>query len=297
MSRNAILAITLASATALASASYAASSDASTAANANGQAQTNQMTSKVDKTAERDFTKLSKKGYSAFRDLRLARLAIFDGKTKEASKLLDEAKTAMQAASKDDTQFMKAEADITPPKGAAGAASKTAMNTQGQSAGTSDDQMSTASTTGDNSDAQNPSNKPIAWLPIDGQMTVAEDFSASPEKAAAVKKANESLKKGNRKEALDTLKLAGISVEYTMVIAPLDKTQAQIKQASEDVADGKYYEANLALKKAEDAVRIDAVDVVGTPEKAAAKSSDAASTKASASASESKAMKSTNSTN
>ena len=279
MYRKSLLAITLASATALGSVAYAASNTGE-AATTNGQATTQTSSAsmtKVDKTADRDFTKLSKDGFAAFRDLRMARLAIFDGKTKEATKLLDQAKSSMQKASKDDTQFMKAADQITPPKGVSNDAAKAAMTRNDQSG--SNDQMTTASTTSNASKGEGNSSSPIAWLPIDGRMSVGEDYSVTPEKTAAVKKANDSLKKGDRKDALDTLKLAGVDVQYAMVVAPLDLTRTQINTASKDMSAGKYYEANLALKKVEDAVMVDAV---GTPTMTSAGSGTAKSAAVSA---------------
>ena len=64
-----------------------------------------------------DFRKLSADGWKAFRDVRLARLAIFDGQTDQAKKYVDEARTAIGKAKTDDTVFMKDEASLKPPAG------------------------------------------------------------------------------------------------------------------------------------------------------------------------------------
>ncbi|MCB1820095.1 MAG: YfdX family protein, partial [Candidatus Competibacteraceae bacterium] len=56
----------------------------------------------VEKNAnERTFIRLSEDGAKAARTVSLARVAIFDGQTQEANDLLDQAKTALDAATKD----------------------------------------------------------------------------------------------------------------------------------------------------------------------------------------------------
>jgi hypothetical protein len=42
-------------------------------------------------------------------------------------------------------------------------------------------------------------------LPVDGAMTLGEDYVATPEKCAGVKKANEKLTKDDRKAGMDEL--------------------------------------------------------------------------------------------
>jgi hypothetical protein len=68
------------------------------------------------------------------------------------------------------------------------------------------------------------STTPTAWLPVDGGLTLGEDFVATPAKAAGVAKANDQLKKGDHKQAMETLKLSEIDVAFVMEVAPLDKT-------------------------------------------------------------------------
>lgn len=58
---------------------------------------------------------------------------------------------------------------------------------------------------------------------------------------------------------------------FTMALAPLDRTMADVDMAAKLMDEGKYYEANAAMKKAEDGVRYDSVAAVAVPEKAGAK--------------------------
>lgn len=191
----------------------------------------------------RDFMKLSADGAVAFRALHLARIAIFEADPVAAKKLIADTRAALAKAKVDSTAFMKAEAALKAPKG---------MN---------------ASPAAAPATASGPA---VAWLPIDGQLTLGEDFVATPAKAAAVAEANKHLEKGQRKEAIEKLKLADVNVMFTMALAPLDRTMADVDMAAKLMDEGKYYEANAAMKKAEDGVRYDSVAAIAVPEKAAA---------------------------
>ena len=210
-------------------------------------------------SANKELGKLSADGRKAFQDVRLARLAIFDGQTDQAKKYADEAKASITKAKTDDTAFMKAEAALKPP---AGVSQRSAREGAGD--------KPTQSTT------------PTAWLPVDGGLTLGEDFVATPAKAAGVAKANDQLKKGDHKQAMETLKLAEINVALVMEVAPLDKTISAIDSAAQLIDSGKYYEGNQALKGVEDGIRYDVADANSGPEKANSTSDKAAPTVGSA---------------
>jgi hypothetical protein len=231
MSTNKILAGALLAATFLSSAAFALD-----------------QTSKQD-AADHDFTKLSAEGLKAFQDVRLARVAIFDGNTQEATTDLNNAKAAIAKAKTDDTVFMKAEADLKPPAGMTNPPA---------------DKASSGATK-------------TAWIPINGALTLDEDYTESPTKAAGVAKANEQLKKGDAKEAVNQLKLAEIDAVFVTEVAPLDKSTSGIDQAAQLIDSGKYFQANQALKAVEDGVRYDAVDVTGVPQKTASQTTESGS--------------------
>ena len=193
--------------------------------------------------ADKDFGKLSVDGGKAVRDVRLARLAIFDGHPDKAKSYIDEAQGSIDKAKTDDTVFTKAESDLKAP---AGVTQPTGGKAQ-------------------------PDTTAIKWIPVDGSMTLGEDFVATPEKAASVAKANAQLKTGNHKQAMETLKLADVDVSVVEEVAPLDKTVQGIDSAAQLIGTGKYYEANQALKGVEDGLRFDVVDFTGTPQKASGK--------------------------
>ena len=189
--------------------------------------------------ADRDVGKLSKDGAAAYRDLHLTRLAIFNADPSDAKTLIAKAQSALEKAKTDDTVFTKAEADLKQPA---------AMNPAAAPPTKSADMKT-----------------PVAWLPVDGQLALDDDFVATPEKSAAVNEANKSLSKGDQKGALAKLKLADVNVSFTMAVMPLAATTTDVDKAATLINDGKYYEANSVLKQAEDGVRFDVVDMNAVP--------------------------------
>ncbi|MEX6505561.1 YfdX family protein [Jiella sp. M17.18] len=248
MTRNMIFAVTLASATALAPAAFAASSN-----NSSSQGTTNSASSQAKpvKQAVRDYTRLSRSGFNAFHDIRLARLAIFDGQAKRAEHFVSSAEASWQKAENDRTSFMKAVSDIHAPQN------------QGNQNNASADMKGQNGTQSAKNGADN--SKPIKWVPIDAEVNLAKGYLVTPQNSKAVAKANQSMRNGDRKGAMDSLKLAGIDVNYTMALAPVNQTETQLQAAAKDLNANKYYEANLDLKKAEDGIMLDQISVVGNP--------------------------------
>ena len=186
------------------------------------------------KVADKDFGRLSTDGASAFSDIHLARLAIFEGKTDEAAKLVADAQTSLGKAKGDDTAFIKAESEFHAP-------AQAAPKTQGEQA-----KMAA----------------PVAWIPIDGDLVLGETFRATPEKAAAVITARKGLAKGEGAKSLESIKLAAIDVDYTMAVAPLEKSIADIDDANKLMTSHDYYGASQSLRQAEAGVRYDEIDDV-----------------------------------
>ena len=215
--------------------------------------------STATQTATKDFGKLSADGQKAFRNVHMARLAIFDGHPAQAKTEIDQARAAMKSAQTDDTIFVKAESDLKPPAGMAA--------------------PSTAKTA--------PGTTPVKWLPVDGSMALGEDYVATPAKATAVAKANDQIKKGDHKHAAETLKLADVDVTFVTSVAPLEASTGKIDKAATLIDAGKYYQANQELKSVEDGVRYDVADFndVAKKSKTAATAPQAAPTQSSASSS------------
>ena len=178
-----------------------------------------------------DLMKVSNDGYSAIRAIHLARIAIFNGDTKTAKEMLDKAKKDLDAATKDAQTF---------------AADNKAAD-QGKKA-----------------DDKSASDK-MDLIPIDGEIAIADTFVPSSEKKKHIDKANEHLKSGRSKEAIEELRLGEVDIVFTRVMLPLESTKKRVADAEKLAGDHKYYEANLALKAAEEGIVINAVDLIGTP--------------------------------
>jgi hypothetical protein len=199
---------------------------------------------------DKDVTKLSADAARAYNDLSMTRLAIYDGRVADAKKLVDAADTAFDKAKTDDSVFLKAEADLKMPGAASSEPQKTADATT-----------------------------PKRWLPIDADMSVDEDFTANPAKAAAVADANKSLAKGDRAGAQEKLKLADVGVTYVMAVVPLDQTFSDVHKAAQLIDGGKYYEGSQMLRQVQDSTRYDVVAATGVPGKVAPQQADATDAK------------------
>lgn len=227
----------------------------------------------AQQAADKDVGKLSKDGAQAFRDLHPARIAIFDADPTLAKSLIGKAQAALAKAKTDEAVYTKAEADLRSPD-------KHAAMAKAADAKTADAKTADAKTADAKTGDAKASAQPTAWLPVDGQLTLGEDFVATPTKAAAVATANKSLEKGDRKSAIDQLKLAGVDMNFVLAVVPLNQTTTDVDQAASLIGQGKYYEGNALLKKVEDGVRFDMVNVLGIPQKAAAPAATTGSTAA-----------------
>lgn len=100
------------------------------------------------------------------------------------------------------------------------------------------------------------------YVIINATIALSEDYIATPEKESAIKTANGKMAKGDWKGAVDTLQLAGISVLQTQYLMPLNQTRKAVASAQKLLSTGKFYEANLVLKGAEEDIVIDS-EMVG----------------------------------
>ena len=207
--------------------------------------------------AEQAFGKLSADGARGFQDITLTRLAIFDGRIDDAKKSIGEADASFAKARGDGSVFTKAEADLKMPQGAKPATTSGAPAQQPGSSG------SNAKT-------------PIAWLPVDGAVSINEDYSLNPTKAAAVADANKSLKSGDRQGAMAKLQLADVNMGITLAVVPLNQTLSDVHQAAGLINDGKYYEASQLLRQAQAAERFDVASISDKPQATAPEANQAA---------------------
>jgi hypothetical protein len=193
------------------------------------------------RTADKDLAKFSADGATAFQDMSLTRRALYEGRTDDAKKFVALADAGFTKAKSDDTIYTKAEADLKSPEAKDGEPTKAPP-----------------------ADAK-PAKTPVAWVPIDGSITIAEDITGNPTKTAAVADANGSLKKGDRDEAVHKLKIAGIEVAIVLAVMPIDSTIEKVHKAAQLIDAGKYYEGGQELRLAQADERFDVVGNLGTP--------------------------------
>ncbi len=189
---------------------------------------------KEDKVLE----KVSKEGREAMQGLRWARVAIFDGQLKQAKEMLDQSKKLLSAVEKQVPEL------VVTVKATETVDGKTVNSEK-------------ATVTND-------------LIPIDASLVLAEDFVATPEKGEKIKKANEHLKKQETSKAVEVLREADIGLSISRVLMPVKATSTHVDKAIELIGEQKYYEANLALKAAEDGLIIDSVllyEPVAAPKK------------------------------
>ena len=161
---------------------------------------------------------IAEQGFAALQNVRMARLAIFQGSPEHAVTLTDAAAKLLADDSTDWKKFARTT----------------------KKAALVDDQ----------------------YIVIDGTLSISENFIATPEKQDAIKKANEKLAKGDKKGAIETLRLADIAVVQNLYLLPLKQSQKVVADAQNLLKDKKYYEANLALKAVEDSVVIDGAAII-----------------------------------
>ena len=232
--------------------------------------------------AVKDFGKLSADGARGYQDIKLARLAIFDGNVGGAKTIVARAEAEFDKAKSDDSVFTKAEAAMRTRMVAKADDGKSADSGKADTAAApdakADAQAGNGAQAGNNaqtgSGAQDV-NKPIAWLPVDGVIGLSEDYSAQPAKAQAVAKANDSLAKGDKKGAMDTLKLAGVNLDVVTAVVPLQRTLGDVHDAVQMIDAGKYYEGSQKLRAVETSAILISANAVAVPEGKSAATSPA----------------------
>ncbi|MGU4402448.1 YfdX family protein [Escherichia coli] len=95
------------------------------------------------------------------------------------------------------------------------------------------------------------------YIVINASVGISESYVATPEKEAAIKIANAKMAKGDKKGAMEELRLAGVGVMENQYLMPLKQTRNALADAQKLLDKKQYYEANLALKGAEDGIIVD----------------------------------------
>jgi hypothetical protein len=191
----------------------------------------NGKTSTTSNSSVEKFMKVSHEGFDAMHTIRAARVAIFSGQPDVAANLLNKASTCLQNAAKDAPTFV----------------------------------MTTQVTVNGNLLANDTAAMNMNWVPIDGQFAMADAFVNTPKNTQCIEKANRHFQKGQTKQAVEQLQLASIDVSCTRVWMSLATTTTCVNQATKLLNEQKYYQANMALKAAEDRLVIDTTNLFATP--------------------------------
>ncbi|AEG02679.1 YfdX family protein [Methylomonas methanica] len=171
--------------------------------------------------------KVSKEGQMAVRELKWARVAIFDGNIPQAKDLLGKSKQQLAEVEKQAPELI------------------VTVKTEQKIAGKTVDHDKKTITDD--------------LVPIDAGLTLADDFVVTPEKQEKINKANEHLKNKEPAKAVQVLREADIGISVTRELMPVKNTIKHVDKAIELVDQHQYYEANLALKAAQDGLIIDSV--------------------------------------
>ncbi len=188
----------------------------------------------AQQAAIRKLDAISDDGLAAVRGVTLARLAIFQGNPDQAKTILKTVKDDLDKAQK----------------------STPALIDKMKAANASADEIAAVQS---------------GTLPVDIEMGVVDDYTLTPEKAEHLKKANEHIKHGRRKEAAEELNLADVDLVITETTANLPAIDKYVDQALSQLDDSKYYKANLTLIKAE---RLVTVNTLTTPDQKPASKAD-----------------------
>jgi hypothetical protein len=172
-----------------------------------------------------ELTHLSQDAHAAMRGVTAARIAMFNGHVERAGTLMTEAKAAFAKADKE-TPDVKIERTITVD-------GKVVSQTSDQSR--------------------------VRLVPFDGEIDLSENFVMTPAKAGHVQRANDHLRKGERRQAVAALRDGEIDVSFARMFVPVELAQKHVDDAIRLAGEHKYYEANLALKAIEDSVTVDTV--------------------------------------
>jgi len=190
-----------------------------------------------------DVGKISADGATAFTDILLTRRAIFEGHTDDAKKYVALAEAGFNKAKSEGAVYEKAETDLN----------------------VTEDRANSGKVATEATRPRADNGAPIAWVPVDASVAIAEDITGNATKTAAVGDADKSLQAGDRDAAVRKLKGAGVEVAMYLALMPLERTIEDVHKAAQLIDAGKYYEGSQELNIAEAGERFDAIGRFGTP--------------------------------
>ena len=213
------------------------------------------------------FLRTVDEAYKAMRQVRAARLSIFEGETDTAKELVQAAMKDMEAAQSRLDQFSmpsgqsngqsNAQAgDRSGNQSGSQQASGGGGSSNDSSGGSSDTQQASSGSggSGGGQSGSGQSGDGQRYLPIDLSIGVAEGYLIPEDRTSALAQANAAFLQGDRRTATRILRDASIDVIVQASTIPAQKSLDNLKQADELMGQEKFYEANVALKAIEDSV-------------------------------------------
>ncbi|MEC9196646.1 MAG: YfdX family protein [Pseudomonadota bacterium] len=114
-------------------------------------------------------------------------------------------------------------------------------------------------------DTEDPTNA-ARYLPFDMSMAVSENFKATKENTQALERAYGLMQTGSPDDAIEVLRVASIDMNVSTAMLPIVEASAQFEKAQTLVDEGKYFEANLALKAVEDSIIVQTFSIDAIPQ-------------------------------
>ncbi|KNG94596.1 YfdX family protein [Pseudaestuariivita atlantica] len=109
----------------------------------------------------------------------------------------------------------------------------------------------------------------VRYLPFDMSMSLSETFEGTEVNKQALEKFYGLMQSGSPDDAVEVLRLAEIEVNVTAALLPITEASDLLLKAQTLIDEGKYFEANLALKAMEDAVIVRSFSIDAIPEQGA----------------------------
>ncbi|SFJ85873.1 YfdX family protein [Celeribacter neptunius] len=103
------------------------------------------------------------------------------------------------------------------------------------------------------------------YVPFESSVGLAEGFVPTDANKDQMAEAGKHLAKGDQQKALEVLKLANVDVDYMAYMLPINGSVKHAQQASDQIAKGDYYQANMSLKAIEDSIVADNFDFSNLP--------------------------------
>jgi hypothetical protein len=104
-----------------------------------------------------------------------------------------------------------------------------------------------------------------SYVPYDTNLTVMDSFEPKDTRSNHTPTAQRHIHHSKQKNGEETLKLSETDVVISTDMIPVDFAKQHINKASSLVKEGKYYEANLALKAVDDSVFIQTYGLEDVP--------------------------------